>query len=141
MDDSDKLIEQLEMNPHPEGGYYSESFRDRDNSVSLIYYLLKRGQRSHWHRLTKNEILHFYKGDPLSVHISADAKTTITKKLGHSMADNENLHIIIPTGSWFSMNSEGDYSLIGCTVSPAFDYADFELAPPNWEPNNKLWGR
>ena len=56
MDDSDKLIEQLEMNPHPEGGYYSESFRDRDNSVSLIYYLLKKGQRSHWHRLTKNEI-------------------------------------------------------------------------------------
>ena len=45
--------------------------------------------------------------------------------------------IIIPAGSWFSMNSEGDYSLIGCTVSPAFDYADFELAPPNWKPNNK----
>ena len=134
MDDSDKLIEQLEMKPHPEGGYYSESFRDRDNSVSLIYYLLKKEQRSHWHRLTKNEILHFYKGDPLSVHISADAKTTITKKLGHSMADNENLHIIIPAGSWFSMNSEGEYSLIGCTVSPAFDYTDFELAPPNWKP-------
>lgn len=141
MDDSDKLIEQLEMNPHPEGGYYSESFRDRDNSVSLIYYLLKKEQRSHWHRLTKNEILHFYKGDPLSVHISADGKTTITKKLGSGISSNENLHLVIHAGSWFSMNSEGDYSLIGCTVSPAFDYADFELAPPNWEPNNKLWGR
>ena len=137
MADSDKLIEQLEMNPHPEGGYYSESFRDRDNSVSLIYYLLKKGQRSHWHRLKKNEILHFYKGDPLSVHISADAKTTITKKLGSSISSNENLHLVIHAGSWFSMNSEGDYSLIGCTVSPAFDYVDFELAPPNWEPNNK----
>ena len=135
MDDSDKLIEQLEMNPHPEGGYYSESFRDENSSVSLIYYLLKKGQRSHWHRLTKNEILHFYKGDPLSIHISADAKTTITKKLGHGIADNENLHLVIHAGSWFSMNSEGNYSLIGCTVSPAFDYADFELAPPNWEPN------
>jgi len=137
MNDSDKLIEQLEMNPHPEGGYYSESFRDRDNSVSLIYYLLKKGQRSHWHRLKKNEILHFYKGDSLSVHISADAKTTITKKLGNSISSNENLHLVIHAGSWFSMNSEGDYSLIGCTVSPAFDYADFELAPPNWKPNNK----
>ena len=137
MDDSDKLIEQLEMNPHPEGGYYSESFRDRDNSVSLIYYLLKKEQRSHWHRLTKNEILHFYKGDPLSVHISADGKTTITKKLGSGISSNENLHLVIHAGSWFSMNSEGDYSLIGCTVSPAFDYVDFELAPPNWEPNNK----
>jgi len=137
MDDSDKLIEQLEMKPHPEGGYYSESFRDRDNSVSLIYYLLKKEQRSHWHRLTKNEILHFYKGDPLSVHISADGKTTITKKLGSGISSNENLHLVIHAGSWFSMNSEGDYSLIGCTVSPAFDYVDFELAPPNWEPNNK----
>ena len=137
MDDSDKLIEQLEMNPHPEGGYYSESFRDRDNSVSLIYYLLKKGQHSHWHRLTKNEILHFYKGDPLSVHIYTDAKTTITKKLGHEISSNENLHLVIHAGSWFSMNSEGEYSLIGCTVSPAFDYADFELAPPNWKPNNK----
>ena len=137
MADSDKLIEQLKMNPHPEGGYYSESFRDRDNSVSLIYYLLKKEQRSHWHRLTKNEILHFYKGDPLSVHISADAKTTITKKLGSGISSNENLHLVIHAGSWFSMNSEGDYSLIGCTVSPAFDYADFELAPPNWKPNNK----
>ena len=137
MDDSDKLIEQPEMNPHPEGGYYSESFRDRDNSVSLIYYLLKKEQRSHWHRLTKNEILHFYKGDPLSVHISADGKTTITKKLGSGISSNENLHLVIHAGSWFSMNSEGDYSLIGCTVSPAFDYVDFELAPPNWEPNNK----
>ena len=135
MDDSDKLIEQLEMNPHPEGGYYSESFRDENSSVSLIYYLLKKGQHSHWHRLTKNEILHFYKGDPLSIHISADAKTTITKKLGHDIADNESLHLVIHAGSWFSMNSEGNYSLIGCTVSPAFDYADFELAPPNWKPN------
>ena len=137
MGDSDKLIEQLEMKSHPEGGYYSESFRDKNNSVSLIYYLLKRGQLSQWHRLSKNEILHFYKGDPLSVHISADAKTTITKKLGHNISNNENLHLVIHAGSWFSMNSEGDYSLIGCTVSPAFDFKDFELAPPNWEPKKK----
>ncbi|MDC0057533.1 cupin domain-containing protein [Alphaproteobacteria bacterium] len=134
MDDSDKIIEQLKMNPHPEGGYYSESFRDKDNSVSLIYYLLKKGQRSHWHRLTKNEILHFYKGDPLSVHISDYAETIITKKLGNDIVNNENIHLVIRAGSWFSMNTEGNYSLIGCTVSPAFEYADFELAPPNWEP-------
>ena len=68
---------------------------------------------------------------------SGVGKTTITKKLGNSISSNENLHLVIHAGSWFSMNSEGDYSLIGCTVSPAFDYADFELAPPNWEPNNK----
>ena len=134
MDDSDKIIEQLKMNPHPEGGYYSESFRDKDNSVSLIYYLLKKGQRSHWHRLTKNEILHFYKGDPLSVHISDYTETIITKKLGSDIVNNENIHLVIRAGSWFSMNTEGNYSLIGCTVSPAFEYEDFELAPLNWEP-------
>ena len=139
MNNSDEIIKKLQMLPHPEGGYFKESFRNEN--ISLIYYLLKKGQRSHWHRLTKNEILHFYKGDPLSVHIYTDTKTTIIKKLGHSIADNENLHLVIHAGSWFSMNSEGNYSLIGCTVSPAFDYADFELAPPNWEPNNKLWGR
>jgi len=134
MDDSDKIIEQLKMNPHPEGGYYAVSFRDKDNSVSLIYYLLKKGQQSHWHRLTKNEILHFYKGDPLSVHISDYTETIITKKLGSDIVNNENIHLVIRAGSWFSMNTEGNYSLIGCTVSPAFEYADFELAPPNWEP-------
>ena len=72
MNESEKLINKFGMVPHPEGGYFSESFRDQENNVSLIYYLLKKGQRSHWHRLTKNEILHFYKGDPLLVQVSKD---------------------------------------------------------------------
>ena len=70
MNDPEKLIKKLNMIPHPEGGYFAESFRDKNNNVSLIYYLLKKNQKSHWHRLTKNEILHFYSGDSLSIYTS-----------------------------------------------------------------------
>ena len=137
MDDPEKLIKKLEMLPHPEGGYFSESFRDKDNNVSLIYYLLKKGQRSHWHRLTKNEILHFYQGDPLTVYISKDGKTSITKVLGQNIDRNQYMHLVINADNWFSMETKGEFSFIGCAVAPAFDYADFELAPQNWKPGNK----
>ena len=102
--------------------------------MSLIYYLLKRDQTSHWHKLTKNEILHFYSGDTLSVFISEDGKNSTTKILGHNIDKNQNSHLIIKAGTWFSMKSNGIFSLIGCTVAPAFDYKDFELAPPKWSP-------
>ena len=81
MNNLEKLIKQLKMIPHPEGGYFVESLRDINNSVSLIYYLLLKGQKSHWHRLTKNEILHFYENDPLTVHISENGKKQIQKFL------------------------------------------------------------
>jgi len=136
MNDPEKLIKKLNMIPHPEGGYFAESFRDKDNTVSLIYYLLKKNQRSHWHRLTKNEILHFYLGDPMSVYISEDGKVSNTIVLGNNIKNNENIHIIVKAGSWFSMISSGEYSLIGCTVAPGFNYSDFELAPKNWNPGD-----
>ena len=129
MNDPDKIIEKLKMVEHREGGFFSESFRDKNNNVSLIYYLLKQGQKSHWHRLTKDEILHFYEGSPLNVHISEDSKTSYTKILGGKIFNNENIHLVVSAGSWFSMTSSGSYSLIGCTVSPGFDYKDFKLAP------------
>ena len=125
------------MRVHPEGGYFSESFRDDQNNVSLIYYLLKKNEKSHWHRLTKNEILHFYKGSPLNISISKDGKTSNDITLGNNIDGNENMHLVVKAGSWFSMTSTGDYSLIGCTVAPGFDYKDFELAPKNWEPGKK----
>tara|TARA_Y100001970_G_C14079190_1_gene773720 strand:- start:700 stop:1116 length:417 start_codon:yes stop_codon:yes gene_type:complete len=137
MDDPEELIKKLNMIPHPEGGHFTESFRDKENNVSLIYYLLKKNQRSHWHRLKKNEILHFYLGDPMSVYIFQDKKVSNTFVLGNNIKNNENLHLIIKAGSWFSMKSNGSYSLIGCTVAPAFDYSDFELAPKNWAPEIK----
>ena len=130
MTESEKLINILDMKPHPEGGYFSESFRDQENNVSLIYYLLKKGQRSHWHRLTKNEILHFYKGDPLTVYTSKDGIDFNSITIGV----DSNFHFIVEANNWFAMRSVGEYSLIGCTVAPGFDYTDFELAPKDWKP-------
>lgn len=137
MNNPEKLIEKLKMIRHPEGGFFSESFRDKNNNVSLIYYLLKKDQKSHWHCLTKNEILHFYEGSPLNVNISEDSKTSYTKILGKDINNNENHHLVIDAGSWFSMTSSGAYSLIGCTVAPGFDYKDFKLASINWYPGMK----
>ena len=134
MNDPEEIIKKLKMTPHPEGGHFVETFRDKEKKISLIYYLLKKNQRSHWHRLKKNEILHFYDGDPLIVCISQDGKETNNIILGKNISNNENMHVIIEAGSWFSMKTKGEYSLIGCTVSPAFEYVDFELAPKEWEP-------
>ena len=134
MNDPASLIESLKMTPHPEGGHFAETFRADDGSASLIFYLLKSDERSHWHRLTKNEILHFYDGDPMSVLLSPDGVSIQRKTLGRNAVDNEAYHLIVPKGTWFSMQSTGDWSLIGCTVSPAFSFDDFELAPKGWMP-------
>ena len=118
------------MAPHPEGGHFKESYRN--NKISLIYYLLKKNEKSHWHRLKKNEILHFYDGDPLIVYLSKNGVTVQEKILGNNI--NNLSHFVIKSGTWFSMKSKGDYSLIGCTVAPPFNYDDFELAPKEWKP-------
>ena len=132
--DPASLIESLKMTPHPESGHFAETFRADDSSASLIFYLLKNDERSHWHRLTKDEILHFYDGDPMRVLLSTDGVSIQEKTLGRDAIDNEPYHLIIPKDTWFSMQSTGDWSLIGCTVSPAFSFDDFELAPKGWMP-------
>ena len=126
------LIKKLNMVAHPEGGYFSESFRDDNNNVSLIYYLLQKNEWSHWHRLTKNETLHFYKGDPLIIYISKDGIDYSSVTIG----EDNNFHYTVRSQNWFAMKSSGAYSLIGCTVAPGFDYNDFELAPADWKPTN-----
>ena len=133
MNNPDDLIKKLKLVPHPEGGHFAESFRDKEGNVSLIYYLLKKGQTSHWHKLTKNEILHFYDGDPLRIYMSKDKKEISTVLLGRNANNDERLHYIVKSQTWFGMKSMGNWSLIGCTVSPAFDYKDFELASRDWK--------
>ena len=130
MNNSDKIIKKLQMIPHPEGGHFKESYRD--NNISLIYYLLRKNEKSHWHRLKKNEILHFYDGDPLLVYLSKNGITVEEIILGNN--EDKSTHFIIKSGTWFSMKTKGNYSLIGCTVAPPFDYGDLELAPKEWEP-------
>ena len=132
MSDSDEIIDKLKMIPHPEGGYFKESYRNEN--ISLIYYLLQKKEKSHWHRLTKNEILHFYNCDPLKLLISKDGKNIEEIILNNKNNNDHIIHYIVKAGTWFSMESQGEYSLIGCTVAPPFDYDDFELAPKNWKP-------
>tara|TARA_B100001063_G_C16527550_1_gene434721 strand:+ start:207 stop:617 length:411 start_codon:yes stop_codon:yes gene_type:complete len=132
MTDSQDLIKKLNLIGHPEGGHFSESFRDEKNNISLIYYLLQKNEWSHWHRLTKNETLHFYKGDPLIIYVSKDGIDYSSVIIG----ENDNFHYTVRSQNWFAMKSSGDYSLIGCTVAPGFDYKDFELAPADWKPTN-----
>ena len=128
MNNGDEIIKKLQMLPHPEGGYFKESYRNEN--ISLIYYLLKKNEKSHWHRLTKNETLHFYKGDPLTIFTSKDGDSFSSLNIG----EKNNFNFTINAGTWFAMISNGEYSLIGCAVVPPFDYNDFELAPANWKP-------
>ena len=130
MEDADTLIKQMNMISHPEGGHYVEVLKN--NYVSQIYYLLKKNERSHWHRLKKNEILHFYLGEPLEVFTSING----TDYSSFSLGLNNNFIFTVQSNTWFAMRSTGSFSLIGCTVAPAFDFEDFELAPKGWNPKN-----
>ena len=118
------------MISHPEGGHYVEVLKNE--YVSQIYYLLKKNERSHWHRLKKNEILHFYLGEPLEVFTSING----TDYSSFSLGLNNNFIFTVQSNTWFAMRSTGSFSLIGCTVAPAFDFEDFELAPKGWNPKD-----
>jgi predicted cupin superfamily sugar epimerase len=134
---ADDIIRALDLKPHPEGGHFRETFRDADGArgaSTAIYYLLKRGERSHWHRVDAAEVWHFYAGDPLELALSADGHTTQTHVLGTNIAKGERPQIIVPKHSWQSAKPLGAYTLVGCTVAPAFTFEGFEMAPPNWRP-------
>ena len=123
------LMEYHKMIPHPEGGHYVEVFKNKD--VSHIYFLLEGHEHSHWHRITKNETVHFYSGDPLEIYTSEDGEDFETNQIG----SNNNFIYSIKKNTWFAMKPKGKYSLIGCTVAPAFEFEDLELAPKDWKPS------
>ena len=123
------LVEYHKMIPHPEGGHYVEVFKNKD--VSHIYFLLEGHEHSHWHRITKNETVHFYSGDPLEIYTSKDGEEFETNQIG----SNYNFIYSIEKNTWFAMKPKGKYSLIGCTVAPAFEFEDLELAPKDWKPS------
>jgi predicted cupin superfamily sugar epimerase len=133
------IIARLELKPHPEGGHYRETFRDsivdaggRSRSTA-IYFLLARGERSHWHRIDAVEVWHYYAGDALSLRISDDdGMRSIT--LGPDIAGGEVTQAIVPAHAWQAAESVGDWTLVGCTVAPGFEFAGFEMAPKGWEP-------
>ncbi|MBT3787054.1 MAG: cupin domain-containing protein [Alphaproteobacteria bacterium] len=132
------IIERLGLAPHPEGGHFAETWRDASKSSrgtgTAIYYLLTAGERSHWHRVDATEIWHYYAGDPLRLSISEDGVSNITHLLGPDLSAGHDPQIIVPEQAWQSAVSSGDWTLVGCTVSPAFEFAGFEMAAPEWQP-------
>jgi len=140
-----ELVSKLQLHPHPEGGFYKETYRseqllnksalgnefsgDRNYSTG-IYFLLTKDNFSAFHRIKQDEMWHFYMGDPLLVHeIDQNGRYTC-HELGNDFSANQLPQLVISAGSWFgsSVIKTGDFSLVGCTVAPGFDFDDFELA-------------
>jgi uncharacterized protein len=133
------IIARLELKPHPEGGHYRETFRDSNldtngrSRSTAIYFLLARGERSHWHRVDAVETWHYYGGDALTLQI-ADDDGARSVRLGADLAAGEEPQAIVSAHAWQAAESTGDWTLVGCTVAPGFEFAGFELAPKGWEP-------
>ncbi|HEX6978595.1 MAG TPA: cupin domain-containing protein [Alphaproteobacteria bacterium] len=133
------IVRALDLRPHPEGGYYRETFRHRPPSggrgaMTAIYYLLQAGEVSAWHRVDAAEIWHYYAGAPLLLTLSADGHDSTPARLGPDIGAGERPQILVPPGCWQTARSLGDWTLVGCTVGPAFEFSGFELAPPGWQP-------
>jgi predicted cupin superfamily sugar epimerase len=133
------IIARLGLKPHPEGGHYRETFRDSScdangrSRSTAIYFLLARGERSHWHRIDAVEVWHYYAGDALTLRIADDNETrSIT--LGPDIAAGEAPQAFVPAHAWQAAESTGEWTLVGCTVAPGFEFAKFELAPKGWLP-------
>ena len=140
---AEDLIGRLELVKHPEGGWYRETYRSGDvilrkdlpdrfsgnRSVSTaIYFLLQSGEVSLLHRIKSDEIWHFYVGEPLTVHVITPQGEYHPLNIGTDMATGATFQCVVPAGCWFGAEVNGDgYSLVGCTVAPGFDFADFEM--------------
>ena len=141
---ADELIKALDLAPHPEGGWYRETWRaeaaDGERAAaSAVLYILEPGQRSHWNRVDAHEIWLWHSGDPIDVSVapSDDGPSRIVR-LGGRVTEGEQPQLIIPAGQWQSANpapgGTAGYTLISCIVAPAFEFGGFELAPPGWAP-------
>jgi predicted cupin superfamily sugar epimerase len=134
------IIARLDLRPHPEGGHYRETFRDPRTDAdgrarsTAIYFLLARGERSHWHRIDTVEVWHYYAGDALILQIVPNGGAPRAVRLGSELAAGEVPQAIVPAQAWQAAESTGDWTLVGCTVAPGFDFAKFELAPKGWAP-------
>jgi uncharacterized protein len=134
---ADQIITELGLAPHPEGGWYRQTWV-ADNGArptgTCIYFLLERGARSHWHRVDAAEIWHFYAGAPLDLRIAeTETGPAIAHVLGPDLAKGQSPQIIVPEHHWQSAATTGDWTLVGCTVSPGFTFEGFDLAPPDFD--------
>jgi len=136
---ADDIIRLLDLKPHPEGGFYVETFRDsakdggRSHSTA-IYFLLRAGEESRWHRVDAVEVWHWYAGDALELKISGPSGLRRVI-LGPQFNRGERPQAVVPAGHWQAARSLGEFTLVGCTVAPGFEYSGFEMAPKDWKPD------
>ncbi|CAH2600296.1 Cupin domain-containing protein [Rhodovastum atsumiense] len=140
------VIRELGLLPHPEGGHYRETWRDTPPDGSrgagtAILFLLAAGERSHWHRVDADELWIWQAGAPLALRLSADAMAVTHHALGPEPRRGQSLQQVAPRGVWQAASSLGGWTLVTCTVSPAFRFEGFELAPPGWQPGQAVQDR
>jgi hypothetical protein len=142
--DARAIIERLGLRPHPEGGWFAETWREptaestERPASTAIYYLLRRGERSHWHRVDATEVWHFYAGDPLEVALAQGDEGPIeAQRLGPDVSAGERPQVVVPTGWWQAARPLGEWTLVGCTVAPGFRFDGFELAQEGWSPGGR----
>jgi len=136
---ADQIIAHLKLVPHPEGGHYRQTWiAESEDGIrpagTSIYFLLKAGETSHWHRVDAAEIWHYYAGAPLILSLAeTDQGPATDHVLGPDLATGQFPQHIVPKDHWQAARSTGDWTLVGCTVSPAFQFEDFELAAPAFD--------
>ncbi|NKJ49530.1 hypothetical protein CIC12_22910 [Burkholderia sp. SG-MS1] len=138
----DELIRRFDLKPHPEGGFFNETYRSvqrviRDggstqhrSASTAIYYLLCDGAHSAWHRIRSDEVWHFYAGEPLNVHVLDASGALVTHKLGNALAHHDAVfQAVVPAGLWFAAEcaDPATFALVGCTVAPGFEFSEFEI--------------
>ena len=134
-----EIIALLDLAPHPEGGWFRQTFRDtgpdeRGHSTA-IYFLLEAGKPSHWHKVHgSSEVWLWHAGAPIRLKLSEDGKTETHHLLGMDLAAGERPQLIVPPGWWQAAQTLGDWTLVSCTVAPGFVFENFELAEPGWKP-------
>lgn len=138
--DARAIIDRLGLQPHPEGGWFVETYRhdpgDGGRGASTaIYYLLEVGDCSAWHRVRDaDEVWHWYAGAPLALTVSPNGHDATAHRLGPDILAGQRPQLVIPAGHWQTAESLGRWTLCGCTVAPAFQFDGFEMAPPDWRP-------
>ncbi len=129
---AEEVVRRLGLAPHPEGGFFRETFREPASTA--IYYLLREGESSAWHRVGHAaEVWHHYAGAALELAFSTGRGKTILR-LGSDLEAGEVPQAVVPAGVWQTARPLGDWVLVGCTVAPAFKFTQFEMAPPGWQP-------
>ena len=139
--DAESLISTLGLSPHPEGGHFREVYRDTPaaggrGTLTSIYYLLRAGETSHWHKIDATEIWSFHAGAPLGLSTSVDRIRVATVEIGGDPENGGQFQSVVPPGVWQSALSLGPWTLVGCMVAPAFEFSGFELAPRDWAPSD-----